>query len=96
MSLTFSKKQGGHLRDLPVLLGGLAAATAATAVTRGVGSGVATAVTLVDEQKNDDDQQNPVAIVPAEQIAQTHVIHPLFGGASAHMRCRTRLSLSHV
>ena len=84
------------MRDLPALLGRLAAATATAAVPRGVGGGVATAVALIDEQKNDDDQQNPVAIVPTEQITQTHVIHPLFGAGAARVRCRTRLSLINV
>ena len=70
-------KQGGHARGLPVPLGHLAAATAAATVTRGVGSGVATAVTVIDQQQNDDDEQDPVAIVAAEQVTQTHKIHHL-------------------
>ena len=72
-----NQKQGGHRGGLPALFGCLAAATAAAAVTRGVGGGVAAAVTFVDQQQNDDDEQNPVAIIATEQIAQTHVIHPL-------------------
>ena len=48
--------------------GWLAAATAATATNVG---GSTTAV-IVDEQQNDDHQQNPVAVVTAKQVTQTH------------------------
>ena len=49
-----------------------AAATAATAT--GV-DGVTTAV-IVDEQQYDDHQQNPVAVVAAKQVTQTHTYTP--------------------
>ena len=81
MTIIHSKKakSGGHKGDLPITLGRLAAATAAAAVAGGIGGGVATAatLTLVDEQQHDDDQQNPVAITATEQVAQTHILHPL-------------------
>ena len=40
-----------------------------------VAAAVVTAV--VDEQQNDDDEQDPGAVVAAEQVTQTHSIHPL-------------------
>ena len=65
------------MTSLP-FLGSLAAATTATAVVDGIGAGaLTTATAVVDQQQNDDDQQDPVAIATAEQITQTHVIHPL-------------------
>lgn len=67
-------RQGGHFRDLLVdFHPSLAAATAATAVVHGVGSTVATAATVIDQQQNDDHQQDPVAVIAAEQITQTHI-----------------------
>ena len=59
--------------------GWLATATTAAAVAGGIGGGMATTatLTLVDEQQHDDDQQNPIAITATEQVAQTHILHPL-------------------
>ena len=81
MTIIHSKtaKTGGHPGDPPFSLGRLAAATAAAAIVGGIGGSVATTatLTLVDEQQHDDDQQNPVAITATEQVAQTHILHPL-------------------
>ena len=85
---------GRSYGDLPASVGGLAAATAATAVVGGIGI-VATTATVIDQQQHDDDQQDPVAVTAAEQITQTHTSHLLFVGALG--KCRTlrdHLSLS--
>ena len=71
------------------LAAGIAAAVAGATAT-------AVAVVIINQQENDDDEQNPGAVIAAKEITQTHIFPPPYNHSICLCRRSGANNFAHV